>query len=313
MLHHHTPHYAILMRRVCYALIPAVIVMSWQFGIGILVNLVLASVLAVLFEALLLYLRRVSIIHFVGDGSAIVSAWLLALAMPPCTPWWLIVVAVATAIVIAKQLYGGFGNNVFNPAMVAYALSMLAFPQALTHWQLPPYQSFFDITTCMHCLGGETFTTTQTSATPLTAWRFDLPITDNNQTLWLYPNIAFLLGGLWLLYKRVITWHIPVSFLAALGIGGGLLHLINDHNPTLWFYWLNGATMIGAFFIATDPVTAPQHKVAMLIFGGSIGLLLLLFRHTSANLDGLAFATLLMNMCSPLMNRCWKKSCQHSH
>ncbi len=310
-LNRHNPNPAVMMHRVCYALLPAIAVMTWQFGIGILINLLFASVLAVLSEALFLHLRRVPIKPFVTDGSVIISAWLIALTMPPCIPWPVIAVAILTATIVAKQLYGGLGNNIFNPAMVGYALAVLAFPRELTNWQIPIYQSFLDLETCLQCLAGHTPPLAQSGATPLAAWRFQLPLTGWNQTLWLYPNSAFLIGGLWLLYKRVIAWYIPVAFLVAVGVSTTFLYWINIEYPTPWFHLFSGASMIGAFFICTDPVTAPQHKIAMILFGGSIGLLLVLFRHVSSTIDGLAFAVLLMNMLTPLMNRWFPVPCKN--
>lgn len=303
VLNKDNPNTAVLMRRVCWALLPAIGVFAWQFGPGIVANLILASFFALLSEALLLYLRRVPPKPFLRDNSALLCAWLIALALPPCLPWWVTALAVSTAIVVAKQLYGGLGNNVFNPAMVGYALAIVAFPLELTDWRVPDYTSWFDLQTCWQCLGGQNALLLQSGATPLTSWRFDLPGVAANEALWLYPNLAFLAGGLWLLYQRVIQWYIPVGFLAAMGISSSVLTFVDASYQTPLFHWFNGTTMIGAFFISTDPVTAPRAKMTRLLFGAGIGLLLVLFRCFSTTVDGLAFAILLMNMLTPLMNR----------
>ncbi len=295
---------AVLMRKVCYALLPATAVLVWQFGLGVVVNLIIAATIAIVGEALLLRLRHSAVRPFVCDNSALLTAWLIALAVPPCVPWWTIAIASGGAIIIGKQLYGGLGNNIFNPAMVGYAIVIVAFPLFIANWQNIDPAMRFDWPATLRCIVGERHPDVISGATPLSAARFQLAITaDTTKSQWLFPNLAFLLGGIWLLQQRIIQWYLPVGFLFALGAGSMLLHLVDTDYPTPIFHWLNGATMIGAFFIITDPVTAPKAKSAMIIFGAGVGFLLLIFRSYGNAIDGLAFAVLIMNMLTPLLNR----------
>lgn len=294
---------ATLMRRVCYALLPATAILIWQFGAGVLINLLVAATAAISAEALLLQLRGCAVRPFIYDNSAVLTAWLVALVMPPCVPWWVTTTAAASAIILGKQLYGGLGNNIFNPAMVGYAIAVVAFPLYVTNWQTIDLPLRFDRDVVLQCAAYGQSTTAISGATPLSAQRFDLAITDTARSQWLLPNLAFLLGGLWLLQQRIIQWYLPTGFLLALGLGATLLHLIDEDYPSAFFHWTNGAAVIGAFFIITDPVTAPKAQSAMIIFGAAAGLLLLVFRSFGNAIDGLAFAVLLMNMFTPLLNR----------
>ena len=292
------------MRIVLLALLPGTTILFWQFGWGVLINLLIASITAYLVEAAVLSCRNLPIKHFLTDYSALVSAWLLAVALPPYLPWWITVIAVSAAIIIGKHAYGGLGNNLFNPAMVGYAIAIVAFPLPMTAWPggeliaqrfdwMIALAHTFSLTPAMDMLSG---------ATPLASWRADLPA-GNITVTWLWTNLAFLAGGLWMLLVGIITWHIPLGMLTGITIGASLLHLLDTSYPNAAFHLSNGAIMLGAFFIATDPATAPKSAGAMMIFGLCIGLLLLVFRTGSSYIDGLAFAVLIMNMFKPLLDR----------
>ena len=313
-----------IMLRVVYALIPGIITYIYFFGWAIVVNLTLAALVALLCEALMLTIRRRPVIPFLMDGSALVTALLLALAIPTLAPWWLTTVGVAFAIIIAKQLYGGLGYNPFNPAMVGYAILMISFPREMTAW-LPPEQlateSFNLIESASIIFTGLTTSgiafDAVSSATPLdilkTGVNLAKPISDvvaANPIFnafagvgWMWVNIAFLVGGVWLIHRRIISWHIPAGLLVTLAAVATLFYLINSEqyaNPL--FHLLSGATMLGAFFIATDPVTASTTPLGKLIYGAGVGLLIYIIRKWGGFPDAIAFAVLIMNMLVPTID-----------
>jgi electron transport complex protein RnfD len=270
-----------IMQQLLYALIPAIVVYVYFFGWNIVVNLFIASFTALTAETLMLLLRKRPLRPFLTDYSAIVTAFLLALALPPFVPWWITVLGTSFAIIVAKHLYGGLGYNLFNPAMAAYAMLLISFPLHLSDWSI-----------ILDTLSG---------ATPLDAMKNQLKMTDSQAWQWI--SGAFLLGGIWLLYKRVITWHIPVAMLVSLIVISGIFFLINpDLYPSPVFHIISGATMMGAFFIATDPVTAATSNKARLIYAAGIGILIYVIRTWGAYPDAVAFAVLLMNMAAPTID-----------
>ncbi|MFT4174709.1 MAG: RnfABCDGE type electron transport complex subunit D [Rhodocyclaceae bacterium] len=305
-----------VMGDVLLALVPGVAAYVWQFGIGILVQMALATVTAVLCEAAMLRARGKPPARHLGDLSVVVTAWLTALAFPPLAPWWLVVTGTALAVVVAKHLYGGLGQNPFNPAMVAYCAMIVAFPALMSQWPAPhvdtaaQWQAIF---------GGEALRTIDaiTSATPLDALRTGLRDASSHANDivrgeafghlggkgWEWIAAGYLLGGAWLLYRRVITWHIPTAYLAVLAALAGLLWLANDArfaSPLL--HVASGGAMLGAFFILTDPVSGATTPRGKLIFAAGAALLTYVIRVWGAYPDGVAFATLLMNICAPLID-----------
>ncbi len=312
-----------IMLRVLLALIPGIALYVWYFGPAILVSIALASVTALATEAIMLKLRNRPIKPFLSDNSALLTAWLLALSIPPLAPWWMVVVGTAFAIAISKHLYGGLGNNPFNPAMIGYAVLIISFPVHMTHWLTP------------HALGGTELTFGEqlgymfngalpagltldavTMATPLDTLKTQLHLglsVDSIRDMPIYGHLAgkgsemvaigFAIGGLYLLFIRIISWHLPVAFLAALFATAGVFHLVDPvHYVTPLFHWFSGAAMLGAFFILTDPVTSPTTARGKLIFAAGAGLLTYLIRAFGGYPDGMAFATLLMNICVPLID-----------
>ncbi|MEO1766078.1 RnfABCDGE type electron transport complex subunit D [Thiobacter aerophilum] len=293
------------------------------FGPAILVSLTLASLAALACEALVLRLRGYVIAPFLKDGSALVTAWLLALSMPPLAPWWLVVAGTAFAIVVAKHLYGGLGNNLFNPAMAGYVLLLVSFPSHMTQWPAAEmlahaHLSLLDAAIYIftgHLPAGVTLDAI-TMATPLDMLKTQLKLghTVNEVTrapLYGYLGgrgseviaAAWLVGGLILLKQRVITWHVPVAMLAALFAAALWFHVYDpDRYVAPWFHLATGGAMLGAFFIATDPVTGPTTPMGKLIFGAAIGLLVYLIRTFGGYPDGVAFAVLIMNMAVPLID-----------
>ena len=311
-----------IMCKVLLALIPGIALYVWYFGPAILVSITLASLTALATEALMLKLRDRPIMPFLKDNSALLTAWLLALSIPPLAPWWLVVVGTAFAIVIAKHLYGGLGNNIFNPAMVGYAVLIISFPVQMTQWIAPHGLGQIELIFLdqinyifLGVLPPDVALDAITMATPLDTLKTHLHLEEHvNQILDLpiYGRLAghgselvslgFLLGGLYLLATRIISWHIPVAYLGTLLITAGIFHLFDpDHYVAPMFHWFSGAAIIGAFFILTDPVSSPTTNKGRLIFAAGAGLITYLIRTFGGFPDGMAFATLLMNICVPLI------------
>lgn len=269
---------------VMVAALPALgFIMAWQ-GPRFALQLATTSCFALLFEALILKVRHKPLAPFLSDGTALITAMLMTIGIPASAPLWIGIVGIFFAIVIAKQLYGGLGHNLFNPAMVGYAILLISFPQYMTVWQL----SFDGLT----------------QATPLDLhhsglWGTTLSWQSAREII--HINIAWMLGGLFLMVKKIVDWRISISFLC----GAVLISLIaymQGHTLGVSANLLLGATMVGAFFIASDPVTAPAHPHARLIYGALAGALMMIIRHYAAYPDGLAFAILLSNALTPLLD-----------
>ncbi|OUR71605.1 electron transport complex subunit RsxD [Methylophaga sp. 41_12_T18] len=311
------------MMQLLLALVPALIALVFFFGPGVLINISLAVVTALATEAVMLKLRHRPLKPFLTDGSAIVTAVLFAMAIPPLSPWWITVVGIVFAIVFAKHLFGGLGYNPFNPAMVAYVLLLLSFPLEMTTWlpaaalaeQALTFGSAFELIFNGQLANGAAIDTLS-GATPLDAMKTQiglaqLPNFIIEQPLfgifgglgWEWINIWFAIGGLYLMYQRVISWHIPVAMLTGLLTISAITYLISPESAASpLFHLLSGGTMIGAFFIATDPVTATTTIKGRLIFGAGVGLLTYIIRAWGGYPDGIAFAILLMNMLVPLID-----------
>ena len=304
---------SITMRRVLLALCPGIVVYTAFFGWGLLIQLALASVTALGLEALMLKIRGRPIALHISDYSALVTAWLLAICLPPLLPWWMTVLAVAFAIVIAKHLYGGLGFNPFNPAMVGYAVLLVSFPREMTQWlpqqagyQLPGFMDSLSIifqgTVTSHLDGLST-------ATPLDYYKHNQTVAPEFTGMlagkyWEWVSLAWLAGGLWLAFKGTLDWRIPLSLLITVTLFSIGLMLGTDNpawqNPL--FQLLSGGTMLAAFFIATDPVTASTTPMGRWIYAAGIGLLAMVIRIWGGYPDGFAFAVLLMNLAAPLID-----------
>jgi electron transport complex protein RnfD len=302
------------MKLVLLALLPGLLVMFWWYGWGVLINLVLAVATAMTVEVIVTRLRRQPLQPTLSDGSAIVSATLLAAALPPYCPWWLTATAVAAGLLFGKHLYGGVGKNPFNPAMLGFALAMVMFPQPMTHW---PAHGLDLSAAVQHVFNTGQAPDAWVQATALDSLRINKSLTmdelfashsafghfGGRGVEWV--NLAFLGGGLFLLQRRVIAWHAPVGMLASLFVvsllcwnGSG-----SDSHGSPLFHLLSGATMLGAFFIITEPVSGARSALARLLFGVGVGLLTYLIRTWGGYPDGVAFAVLLMNLCVPTLER----------
>lgn len=299
------------MRRVLLAMVPGIAVMVICFGIGILVNVLVAVAAALATEAMMLRLRRRPVARFLNDWTAVLTAVLFALALPPLAPWWLTVTGSSLAIVLGKQLYGGLGQNPFNPAMVGYVVVLISFPTELTYWSQQAVGPLTTLQAQFMTLGAGQLDAL-TGATPLDALRNgiaqDQLVSEALHSLqgragWLWINLAFLAGGLWLCWRKDISWRIPAAVLAGLGLMALLPWLFDaDRFASPLFHWTCGAAMIGAFFIATDPVSGATTPRGKLIFGVGIGALVYIIRTWGGYPDGMAFAVLLMNLTVPLLD-----------
>ncbi|MCL2161467.1 MAG: RnfABCDGE type electron transport complex subunit D [Betaproteobacteria bacterium] len=303
-----------VMMTVLLALLPGIAAHVWQVGAGILVNLAIATVAALAAEALVLRLRKRPLWITLGDGSAVVTAWLIALVLPSIVPWWLTVVAVLVAIVGAKHLYGGIGQNPFNPAMAAYCAMIIAYPALMSQW--PPVDGV-DFATQLHLIfGGSRDIDGITGATALDTMRTGLRNQSDVHTIlsseafgfvggrgWEWIAAGYLVGGLFLLARRVISWHLPLGFIVGMGLTAGVFWLVAPASfPSPLFHLASGGAMLAAFFIVTDPVTGASSPLGKLIFAAGVGIIAWIIRTFGAYPDGIAFAVLLMNICVPMIN-----------
>jgi len=323
--HQHAPASVTqVMLAVVYALVPGLVAYVYFFGWGVAVNVTLAVLVALIAEAAVLKAREKALRPSLTDGSVIVTAVLLGMALPPLAPWWLTVIGTSFAVIFAKHLYGGLGFNPFNPAMVGYAMLLVSFPREMTTW-LPP----LSVDGTIHSLSDAAriiFTGVLPSnqsldaismATPLDWLRTELAqgkavgdVTTASPlfgalggTGWEWVNGAFLLGGLWLMHRRIISWHIPAGLLGMLGAMALGFHLYDPvHFASPLFHLFSGAAMLGAFFIATDPVSASTTPRGRLIYGAGIGALTYIIRTWGGYPDAIAFAVLLMNMTVPMLD-----------
>ena len=295
---------------VIIALIPALLASFWFFGLGSAIVCGCSVVACMLFEWLIskfLFQRTPTL----SDGSAIVTGLLLGMNLPSNFPIWMIVIGALVAIGIGKMTFGGLGQNPFNPALVGRCFLLVSFPVAMTSW---PVQNQLTA-----------YTDAVTGATPLAIMKeaiksgdasllqqlpsgvdMLLGVTQTNNmgagTIGEICAAAILLGMLYMLWKKIITWHIPVSIIATVFCVSGLLHLHNPVYADPVQVILSGGLMLGAVFMATDYVTSPMCGRGQLIYGVSIGLLTVIIRNWGAYPEGMSFAILIMNAFTPLIN-----------
>jgi H+/Na+-translocating ferredoxin:NAD+ oxidoreductase subunit D len=314
-----------IMRQVLYALIPALLAHVWFFGPGILFNLVIATSFCVLGEAIMLRIRRRPVRATLADYSAVVTAAILAFALPSLTPWWVTATASLFGMVVAKHLYGGLGFNIFNPAMAGYVVVLVAFPMSLNLWTAPrmgdiDYRYPTLTETVRYTLTGDLpdglgFDAVS-RATPLDQMKAGL---SNMQTFdeihnnpmmgsfggrgWEWVANFVALGGIWLMLKKIIRWQIPLGVLAGLLMPSAFMYWTDPGvHASPGFYLFSGATMLCAFFVATDPVSAATSPRGRLIYGFGIGFLIYAIRRWGSYADGIAFSVLLMNMATPAID-----------
>ncbi len=298
-----------MMYGVIIALIPALGVSVYVFGINALLVSLVAVISCILTELLIQkFLLKVPV--SIGDGSAMVTGLLLAFNLPSGIPLWMVSIGAVFSIGIGKMVYGGLGNNPFNPALAGRVFMLISFPVQMTSWPLPIESR------------GQLFDAV-TGATPLGILKEGLKaghtvpdiiqqLPDNTQlfmglmggSLGEISALALLLGFAWLLYRKIITWHIPVVMVGTIAAFTGILWLIDPlHNASPLFHILTGGVLLGAIYMATDLVTSPMTKTGMVIYAAGIGILTVIIRVYGAYPEGVSFAILIMNAFVPLINK----------
>ncbi len=294
---------------VLIALVPALLASLYFFGLGALIVTGVSVAACLFFEWAIvkfLFKRETTTLR---DGSAAITGVLLAFNLPSNLPVWIIILGALFAIGVSKMSFGGLGNNLFNPALAGRVFLLLSFPAQMTTWPV---------------VGQWTaYTDAATGATPLAvikSLKYGVPVEAMDQfstwglflgskagSLGEVSAVALLLGLAYMLWKRIITWHIPVSILATVFVFAGIMHLVN---PAVYvspvYHLITGGLMLGAIFMATDYVTSPMSKKGMIVYGVAIGLLTMVIRLFGAYPEGMSFAILIMNAFTPLINTYFK-------
>lgn len=314
-----------MMLQVLAALVPAAIAHVWFFGPGFIFNLLIATGFAIAGEAVMLSLRKRAPETGLADYSALVTGALLAFALPSLTPWWVTATGALFAVVVAKHLYGGLGFNIFNPAMAGYVVILVAFPMHLNLWVAPSmgdldYQHLTILETLRFTLTGSLPEAVSfdaiSRATPLDVMKSGLnnartaaeiraiPIMgDFGGRGWEWIGNFLAIGGFWLMIRKIIRWQIPVGVGLGLLLPATIMYMIDPgSNASPGFHLFGGATILCAFFIATDPVSAATSPKGRFIYGIGIGLIIYCIRRWGSYADGVAFAVLLMNMAVPAID-----------
>lgn len=303
-----------IMLDVCLALLPAIFVSLLCFGWGALKVLLLSVASCMFFEWCIekFLMKRESTL---GDLSAVVTGILLGLNVPSSLPWYCIVIGSLIAIGVAKMAFGGLGNNIFNPALVGRAFLLISFPVQMTLWPKPLVTRgslFFNgiNSADVDALTGPTFLGAIKQGGVEAVSNFS--IMDHfmgtvGGSIGEISALALLVGGIFLLIRKVITWHVPVAFLGSAFVFAGILYLVNPAKFIAPHYHLVvGGMMLGAIFMATDMVTSPMTAAGKLVFGAGCGLLTILIRDFGSYPEGVSFAILIMNAFVPLINRGFK-------
>ena len=290
---------------VLIALIPAFLVSLYFFGLGALIVTATSVAACLFFEWAIGKFLMKKETTTICDGSAVITGVLLAFNLPSNLPIWIIILGALFAIGVGKMSFGGLGNNPFNPALAGRVFLLLSFPVQMTSWpvvgQLTSYTDARTAATTLNLMkqiaGGNIEALKDLPSS------FDLLIGNNGGCLGEVSALALLLGLAYMLWKKIITWHIPISILATVFVFSGIMHLVDPElyvSPVLQL--LTGGLMLGAIFMATDYVTSPMSKKGMLIYGVCIGLLTVIIRLFGAYPEGMSFAILIMNAFTPLIN-----------
>jgi len=319
------------------ACIPGIFTKYYFFGSGTLIQILFSIVISLLLEVSILKIRDKKIKIYLQDNSSILTAVLFGVSIPPLLPWWMIIIGLFFSIVITKHLYGGIGQNIFNPAMVGYVVLLVSFPVYMNSWNerdaslsfIDDFKKSINIIFSNNNINSINFNNNIniknlkntpdafTQATPLNNIKIKSHFKDyfleqkyelqnkkiTVQNSWKYINISFLLGGIFLFFRKIICWRIPISFLISLGTLSGITYFYSKElfaSPLVHFF--SGGTMICAFFIATDPVTTSCTKIGKIIFGIIIGFLVWIIRNYSDYPDAIAFSVLFANMIVPLID-----------
>ena len=281
-----------MMQTMLIALIPAAVMALYLFGIRSLLIMVLAVATAVIVETLIERVTAQPLTY--KDCHAILTGFVLALILPPSVPWWIPVVGAGVAIILGKMVFGGLGNYPFNPPLVAWVVLKLSWPERMSFF-IEPHTASQALTPLMAL-----------KEDPSLFYSYalrDLFLGNVPGALGTVCALAVLIGAAFLLYRGVIRWHIPLSFLFGVALFAAILHGINpDIHPPVLFHLLSGGLLIGAFFLAPEPVTSPVTPKGMLLFGFLAGILTMIIRLWGAYPDGTFYAILIMNAATPLFN-----------
>jgi electron transport complex protein RnfD len=298
-----------LMFGVVISLVPAFIVALYVFGAGAFITTAISIASCVLAEMIIQkYILKTAVT--IRDGSAIVTGLLLAFNLPSNLPWWMVVLGALFAIGVGKMTYGGLGNNPFNPALVGRVFLLISFPVQMTSWPLPIASRFqyFDASTGATPLGILKEAVRNGEAVPNLMSKLPdqlhLFLGQIGGSIGEISALALIIGFIWLLYKRIITWHIPIFMVATIFVFTGILWMIDPlKNASPLFHILTGGVMLGAIYMATDLVTSPMTKTGMIIYAIGIGLITVIIRVYGSYPEGVSFAILIMNAFVPLINR----------
>jgi electron transport complex protein RnfD len=301
-----------IMRHVIYSLSPAMLAAAWFFGLSA-VMIILATVAGCMITEWFFKGRRPFKQSTIADGSAAVTGVLLALTLPPSIPLWMAFLGGAIAIVFGKLIFGGLGNNIFNPSLVGRAFLQASFPVALTTWTVQRGAGgVFGLqgsNLALPLLHADVDAIT--TATPLAHMKFDAATTPLRDLLFgstagsigETSAIMLLIGGAYLAYRKFLNWRIPLGIFAGVYAVATLLHVLDATRPDGVFHLLSGGLMLGALFMATDPVTSPVTPLGMWVFGAGTGALIVVIRQFSGLPEGVMYAILLMNGLTPLIDR----------
>lgn len=283
---------------VLIALIPALLVSLYYFGLGALVVTVVSVASCMLIEYLIqkfLFKKEPTL----WDGSAVITGLLLAFNLPSNLPFWIVIIGALAAIGIGKMPFGGLGKNIFNPALVGRVFLLISFPAQMTTWPVPEPLS-------MHYTDGQTGATVLSmlhgGQTNIPSY-LDMVLGNMGGSLGEVSAVALLLGLAFMLVRKIITWHIPVAVIGTVAVFTGIMYAVDPStyaNPLV--HILSGGLLLGAIFMATDYVTSPMSKMGMLVYGVGIGVITTLIRLFGSYPEGVSFAILIMNALTPLIN-----------
>ena len=313
-----------VMLNVLLALIPAIFAYVYFFGFGVLLQVALSVFFALVFEIISLKLLKKPIGLFISDLSAVVTGVLFALCISPLAPWWISLIAMFFAIVVAKHLYGGLGQNIFNPAMVGFAVVLISFPQSMSMWLAPHSIALYDMSfsEVLSAVFTQSFPAnvefdTLTQATPLDSikngLRQELTMTEISAQpefgklgglAWEWISSLYILGGVFLILKNIISWRVPTTVIIATVLFALPFYLYNpDGYISPLQHLFTGGLLLGAFFIATDPTSGCSSPKGQIIFAIGVAVMTVLIREFGNFPDGVAFGVLLMNLSAPLIDR----------
>ncbi len=296
-----------LMYGVIISLLPALGVSVFYFGIGMVIVTVVSVISCILFEYLIqIFVMKVKATHL--DGSALLTGLLLAFCLPANLPIWIVMIGALVAIGVGKMTFGGLGNNIFNPALVGRVFLFVSFPVAMTSWpqtgQLLKYTDALTGATPLGMMKEGLATKTVSEMMPEVPSFLNLFLGNTMGSAGEVAAFALLIGMIYLLFKKIITWHIPISILGTVFLFTGILWMANpDRFADPLFHLLTGGLMLGAIYMATDYVTSPMTTKGMLIYGVGIGVVTVLIRVFGAYPEGVQFAILIFNGFVPLLNK----------